>query len=90
MKQRIALWAAAGFLIAGLWALYAFPTFVPTTSAEMLEYALASFAQPIVAIGAHFHFGIRFYWVLLANAATYALAGLIVESLRQKNEISAN
>ena len=27
---------------------------------------------------------IRLYWVLLANAATYALVGLIVEALRQR------
>lgn len=84
MRYRIALWAAAGFLVAALWALYAFPTLVPTTSAEMLLYTLARFTQPIVAVGAHFHFGIRVYCVLLANASTYAFAGLIVESARKK------
>jgi hypothetical protein len=84
MKNRIALWAVAGFLIAGFWALYAFPSFFPTTSGETLPCALARFTQPIVFVGAYFHFGIRFYWVLLANAATYALVGLIGESLRQK------
>jgi hypothetical protein len=30
-------------------------------------------------------FGILFYWVILLNAATYALLGLVVESLRQKS-----
>ena len=84
MKNRIALWAVAGFLIAGFWALYAFPSFFPTTLGETLPCAPARFTQPIVFVGAYFHFGIRFYWVLLANAFTYALVGLIVESLRQK------
>ena len=84
MKCRIALWAAIGFLVAGCWALYAFPSFFPNTSGETLLYALARLTQPIVLIGTYFHFGIRFYWVLLANAATYAFAGLIVESLRQR------
>jgi hypothetical protein len=86
MKNRIALWAAAGFLVAGCWALYAFARVIPITSGDTLLYALARFTQPIVAIGTYFHFGIRLYWVLLANAATYALVGLIVESLRQKPE----
>lgn len=84
MKFRIALWAAVGSVVAGCWALYAFPSFVPTTPAQTLLYALARFTQPIVLIGTYFHFGIRFYWVLLANAGTYALLGLIVESLRQR------
>ena len=30
----------------------------------------------------HFHFALGLYWSLLANAATYGLIGLIVESLR--------
>lgn len=84
MKYRIALWAAAGFVIAACWALCAFARVTPMTSGDTLLYALARFTQPIVSVGAYFHFGIRFYWVLLANAATYALAGLIVESVRQK------
>lgn len=84
MKYRIALWAAAGFLIAACWAPYAFTRAIPITSGDTLLYALTRFTQPIVLVGAYFHFGIRFYWVLLANAATYALAGLIVESVRQK------
>ena len=84
MKYRVALWAAIGFLVAGCWALYAFPSFLPTTAGETLLYAFARLTQPIVLIGTYFHFGIRFYWVLLANTATYALLGLIVESLRRK------
>ncbi|HTZ97792.1 MAG TPA: hypothetical protein VMB18_15430 [Terriglobales bacterium] len=84
MRYRVARWAAGGFLVTAFWALYAFPTFVPTTSAEMLLYTLARFTQPIVAVGAHLHVGIRVYWVLLANVATYAVAGLIVESLATK------
>jgi hypothetical protein len=47
-------------------------------------YALARLTQPIVFVGFYFHFGLYFYWVLLANAATYALIGLIVEALRQQ------
>jgi len=80
MRYRIALWAAVGFLVAAFWAVYAFPTFL---SADTPWFALAHFTQPVLAIAAYFHFGVRFYWALLANTATYALAGLIVESLRR-------
>ena len=87
MRYRITLWAATGFLVAGFWALYAFPSFFPA-SGESLLYGLARFTQPVVAIGTFFRVGIRFYWVLLANAATYALLGLMVESLRQRPDPS--
>jgi hypothetical protein len=39
---------------------------------------------PVVFASFHFHFGIKLYRVLLANAATYGLFGLAVESLRQQ------
>jgi hypothetical protein len=47
-----------------------------------MVYALARLTQPIVLL-VH-HFSVSFYWVLLANAVTYALVGLIVETLRQR------
>jgi len=37
-----------------------------------------------VLIGSYFHFGMSFYLIIRANAATYALVGLIVETLRQR------
>ncbi|HEV2716787.1 MAG TPA: hypothetical protein VGU64_16105 [Terriglobales bacterium] len=82
MKYRIAMWAAAGFLVAGLWALYAFAA-VPI-QAEPIAWALARLTCPIAFASFHFHFGIKLFWVLLVNAATYGLIGLIVESLRQQ------
>ena len=79
MKYRIAMWASAGFLVACCWILYAFATApAPITS---LVWTLASLTCPVVLAS---HFRLHFSWVLLANAATYALVGLIVETLRQK------
>jgi hypothetical protein len=75
MKLRIAIWAIAGFLIAGFWALYLYPTLL----ADPILAIIARATCPITFAS----FGIRFYWVLLANAATYALIGLIFEALRQ-------
>ena len=33
-------------------------------------------------LGAYLHLGVSLFWVLVSNTATYALIGLIVESLR--------
>jgi hypothetical protein len=80
MKFRIALWSSAGFLVAGGWALYAIATF-PSTSERMRElWTLISVTCPIAMAG--MHYPISLYWTLIANAATYALVGLIVETLR--------
>jgi hypothetical protein len=84
VKRRIGTWAIAGFLIAGLWALYAASTFPsPMISAPPFVWTLVNIVCPIVFAGFHFHFGIKLYWVLLANAATYGLLGFALESLRQ-------
>ena len=45
---------------------------------------IARLTCPVVLASFYFHFGVGFYWVLLANAAMYALVGLIVETLRQQ------
>jgi hypothetical protein len=51
---------------------------------EPIVHTLGSLTQPVVLIGSYFHFGMSFYLVILANAAAYALVGLIVETLRQR------
>lgn len=82
MRYRIAMWAIAGFLVAGGWALYAIATF-PYTNERMREaWALISVTCPIAVAG--MHYPISLYWALIANAATYALLGLIVETLRHR------
>jgi hypothetical protein len=81
MKNRIAMWAGAGFLAAGFWAIFAFATF-PSTSERMRDvWTLVCLTCP-VAIAKHYP--ISLYEVLAANAVTYALIGLIVETLRQQ------
>ncbi|MGB7848131.1 MAG: hypothetical protein WBL63_21150 [Candidatus Acidiferrum sp.] len=77
MKCRIGIWGSAGFLIAGFWALYALATAPPAlTSADPLV-TLVRLTCPIALLSSY---PIRLYWVLLANTATYALVGLIVET----------
>jgi hypothetical protein len=85
VKLRIVIWATVGFLVALGWALYsssAFPS--PITQAEPIVWNLALLTQPIVLASFRFHFGIGVYWVLLANAITYGLIGLIAETVRHK------
>ena len=82
MRNRIAIWAGVGFLVAGGWALYAVASTPPALSFADPLIAVVRVTCPIAILGASYP--IRLSWVLLANAATYALAGLIVESLRQR------
>jgi hypothetical protein len=84
MKRRIAIWAIAGFLVACCWALYAFATTPPAMTFGDPIMTLVEFTCPVVAASFYFHFGVSLYWSLLANAATYALVGLIVETLRRQ------
>jgi hypothetical protein len=74
MKYRICAWTSAGFLVASFWAFYLFPT--ATNSTSLLT--LARFTCPIAFVDVP----LRFYWVVLANAATYALVGGLVEAVR--------
>lgn len=78
MKYRIAIWACAGFLVAGFWAVFAV-----TASERMRDIsAVISLTCPIAIAGAHYP--ISLYEALAANAVTYALVGLIVETLRHQ------
>jgi len=82
MKYRIALWGSAGFLVAGFWALFAFATF-PSTNDRLRDlWVLVSLTCPVAIAGRHYP--ISLYAALAANAVTYALIGLIVETLRHQ------
>ena len=82
MKYRIAIWAGVGLLVAGGWALYALASSPPALSLGDPLLPLVRLTCPIAVLGRSYP--ISLYSVLLANAATYALAGLIVEGLRQR------
>lgn len=81
MKCRIAIWAIVGFLFASFWALFAAATF-PSTSERMRDvWTLVCVTCPIAIAG--MDHAISLYEVLVANAITYGLVGLIVETLRK-------
>jgi hypothetical protein len=78
MKLRIAIWTGMGALVVILWSLY-----ISATSPAPLGIAwiLAYLTCPISL--AHRH-ALSFDLVLLTNAATYALAGSVVETMRRR------
>jgi hypothetical protein len=82
MKRRIANWVSVGFLVAAFWALFALATF-PNTNERMQDvWILICLTCPVSIAGRHYP--ISLYEVLAANAVTYALVGLIVETLRHR------
>ncbi len=84
MKYRIAAWAFVGFAVAGCWGLFAFANAPAVMMSRDPVLTLVEFTCPVVFASFYFHFGVSLYASLVANAATYALLGLIVETLRRR------
>jgi hypothetical protein len=81
MKYRIAIWAAAGFLVASGWAVY-FLVASKDHPTEPIVSTLLRLTCPVAIIG--LHYPVSLYSTLVANVATYALLGLGVEALRRQ------
>ena len=80
MKYRIAVWAIGGLLVAGFWA-FAFLTF-PSSERIRDVWPIITFTCPIALLGRHY--AVSLYQVLAANSVTYAVVGLIIETLRRR------
>jgi tellurite resistance protein TehA-like permease len=81
MKYRIALWAAAGFLVASGWAVY----FLVASKEHPMEPIVSTLLRltcPVAIVGSHYP--VSLYSTLVANVATYALVGLGAETLRRQ------
>jgi hypothetical protein len=81
MKYRIALWGAAGFVVAGGWAVYFLVASKDHPIAPLIQ-TIVKLTCPVAIVGSHYP--ISLYVALVANVATYALAGLVVEGLRRQ------
>jgi predicted membrane-bound mannosyltransferase len=81
VKYRIAMWAIVGSLVAGFWALFAVATF-PSVERMREVWTIVCATCPIAIAG--MHHPISVYETLAANAVTYALVGLILETLRKR------
>jgi hypothetical protein len=85
MKIRIAIWATVGALVVVFWRIYIAatigdPVLGNPLGAGGIGAALVCFTCPIALAGRH---PMTFYQVLVVNAATYALAGVAVETARR-------
>jgi len=80
MKLRIAIWTGMGALVVVLWSLYISATSpAPLGIAWILTYVTCPISL------AHHH-ALGFDFVLLTNAATYALASTAVETMRRDRQ----
>jgi hypothetical protein len=77
------MWACVGLVVAASWGLY-FANADKSTPIQPLAYALARLTQPVAAIASSLPFPVGISWILVGNTVTYALIGLIVETLRPK------
>jgi thiosulfate reductase cytochrome b subunit len=81
MKSRIAIWAASGALIVALWSIYL--SSMPGAPRGIVAILLDATCP--IALARQHHMTI--YLVLLANALTYALAGLVVEIMWRPSKL---
>jgi hypothetical protein len=80
MKSRIAIWAILGALVVVVWRVYISATLSNPLGSGGLGRALVYLTCPIAMASRHAE---GFYLVLITNAATYALAGVVVETMRR-------
>jgi hypothetical protein len=81
MKHRIAIWAAAGFLVASGWAVY----LLVRSKDHLIEPIVSTLIRitcPVAIVGSYYP--VSLYSSLVANVATYALVGLVVEIVRRQ------
>jgi hypothetical protein len=80
MKCQIAIWGTQGALVVVGWSLYIYAISPVQLVTQGTVWILACLTCPIAL--AH-RYPLSFYFVLLANAVTYALVGVIVETIRR-------
>jgi RsiW-degrading membrane proteinase PrsW (M82 family) len=80
MQSRIAIWAIAGALVVGMWSIYITTTLSNPLGRGGVGRALLFLTCPIAIASNHPQ---SFYFVLIVNAATYALVGVMVEMTRR-------
>jgi hypothetical protein len=88
MKLRIAIWLVLGALVVVAWRVYISATLSNPLGAGGVGRALVYLTCPIAI--ASLHHPQKFYFVLVVNAATYALAGVVMETTRRYYQIRSN
>jgi hypothetical protein len=85
---KIVLWATAGFLVAAGWGFY-FATADKSIPIGPIVYVLARLTAPTAAVVLYFNpdYLLSLRAVEIANAITYAVIGLIVQTIRRHSHI---
>jgi hypothetical protein len=79
---RIVIWASVGFTVGVVWGLY----FANASRSEPIGpiiYTLSRLTVPVVSVAASYGVPIGLRPAVVANAATYALIGLILGIIRR-------
>jgi hypothetical protein len=76
MKSRIAIWATLGALVVVAWRVYISATLSNPLGTGGLGRVLVYLTCPIAMAGRNPQ---SFYFVLVVNAATYALVGIVLK-----------
>ena len=81
---RIVMWASVGFLVSVGWGFY-FANANKSIQIEPTVYNFARLTQPAAAVVLYLNptSPLSLTWVVVANAATYALLGLIATTIRK-------
>jgi hypothetical protein len=87
MKLRIAIWSVFGALVVVAWRVYISVTLSNPLGRDGVGRVLAYLTCPIAIASQHPQ---KFYFVLVVNAATYALAGVVMETTRRYYHIRSN
>jgi hypothetical protein len=86
MLRRIALWASAGATVGFVWFVYFYWHNYsayhggPLLAISPLTNALVDITIPIRPLFGHLR--ITWYWSMVLNAAIYACAGMLIETIR--------
>ena len=80
MKLRLAIWSILGALVVIVWRVYISVTLSNPLGTGGVGRTLIYLTCPI-SIASHQH-PQGFYFVLIMNAVTYALVGIVVETMR--------
>ena len=85
---RVVIWASAGFLVSAGWGFY-FATTNKAIPIRLVVDALARLTQPAAAVVVYFnpHYPLGLRALAIVNGVTYALAGLIVATIRRNSQI---
>jgi hypothetical protein len=83
VKFRIVLWSGLGALVVVAWRVFISATLSNPLGTDGVGRALVYLTCPIAIASRHPQ---GFYFVLVVNAATYALVGVVVEAIRAHHQ----